>query len=155
MIKVLVFILLNSSLFAFIGEGEWSGSGEINLQARQFKDDKLETTEDTGLAVLTKVEEKYVGERSKHLFRGFVRIDEKDRDRDLMRVEDAYFSWRLGEQQSYKLLVGYKIFNWTATEAFHPADMVNSRNYDSDLENLEKIGELTIELEKEFSKMER
>ena len=29
--------------------------------------------------------------------------------------------------------------------------MVNSRNYDSDLENLNKLGEFTIELEKEFS----
>jgi len=33
------------------------------------------------------------------------------------------------------------IVNWTALEAFHPVDVINARNLDSDLENLEKIGE--------------
>jgi len=33
------------------------------------------------------------------------------------------------------------MLNWTATEAFHPADILNSRNLDSDLQNYEKVGE--------------
>mgnify|MGYP005639268449 FL=1 len=65
-----------------------------------------------------------------------------------MAFEDAYFSQRLGEEADWKVLAGYRIFNWTATEAFHPADVVNSRNFDSNVENLEKKGELTLELER-------
>lgn len=149
---VLLFFIasLSCSAFAFIDEGEWSGQGSATFQYRVFQDDNKAATEDVGIALLTKVEEKFVGKYSKHLFKVFARADEKDSDRGLIRLEDAYFSWRLGQQQSLKFLVGYKIFNWTATEAFHPADMVNSRNYDSNLENLEKMGEFTIELEKEF-----
>ena len=39
------------------------------------------------------------------------------------------------------------IVNWTATEAFHPADVINARNLDSDLENLEKLGEPMVALQ--------
>lgn len=146
----LTFLCCCLNAYAFIDEGEWTSQGEVALQYRFFEDDSVETNEDIGLAVFSRVEAKFDGEYSKHVIRGFARVDEKDEDRDLIRLEDAYFSWRLGEEQSWKFLLGYKVFNWTATEAFHPADMVNSRNYDSDLENLEKIGELTVELEKEF-----
>jgi hypothetical protein len=147
---VLSFYLLSLQAWSFFGEGEWSGQGETAFQYRAFEDDNNNSTQDIGLAIFTRLESQYEGESSRHVFRGFGRVDEKDKDRDLIRLEDAYFSWRLGPEQSWKFLVGYKIFNWTATEAFHPADMVNSRNYDSDLENLEKMGEFTVELEKEF-----
>ena len=34
--------------------------------------------------------------------------------------------------------------NWTATEAFHPADVINSRYLDSNVENFEKLGEAMV-----------
>ena len=37
-----------------------------------------------------------------------------------------------------------------ATEAFHPADVLNSRNLDSDLENFEKVGEPMLAVQYRF-----
>ncbi|MAF77122.1 MAG: hypothetical protein CME60_03110 [Halobacteriovoraceae bacterium] len=131
-------------------EGTWFNRGQVSFQFRQFKDDDNETTEDVGMLVFSRVEARYENGPYEHSFRGFARVDQKDSDRDFMAFEDVYLSMRFGEGDSWKVLAGYKLFNWTATEAFHPADVVNSRNYDSDLEYFEKLGELTLELNKEF-----
>lgn len=127
--------------------GEWSGQGEVAFEFRKFKDDNLKSTEDTGNAIFTRLETRYESEVSKHVLRFFSRVDPKDTGRDFVSFEDAYLSSRLGVNQAVRLLAGYKLYNWTATEAFHPADQINSRNYDSDLENLEKKGELTVEVD--------
>lgn len=127
--------------------GEWAGQGEIAFEFRKFKDDHLKSTKDTGNAIFTRLETRYESDVSKHVLRFFSRVDPKDSQRDFVSFEDAYLSSRLGENQAVRALAGYKLFNWTATEAFHPADQINSRNYDSDLENLEKKGELTVELD--------
>ena len=63
------------------------------------------------------------------------------------RHKDAHFYKTIGQEERYKVLAGYKVFNWSATEAFHPVDTINSRNNDGDLESLEKKGELTLEFE--------
>lgn len=145
-------LLLLSLCFSFLvqGEEEWSNKGEVSFQWRRFDDDKVERTEDTGTLVFSRVEAQYNDDDEKHVFRGFARVDHKDSDRDFMALEDFYVSMFFGEQQDIQLLAGYKLYNWTATEAFHPADVVNSENFDSDLEFFEKLGEPTLELNKIF-----
>lgn len=133
-----------------IGAQEWEHKGEVSLQLRRFEDDGIERTEETGMLVFTRVESVYKDDDHRHVFRGFARVDHKDKDRDFMSFEDVYFSRFFGEEQEWTLLAGYKLFNWTATEAFHPADVVNSRNFDSDLEFFEKKGELTVEISRQF-----
>ncbi len=147
-----VFLILGALCFS--GEAfsqEWDHKGEVSVQFRQFEDDKIETNEDTGLLIFTRVESVYKGDKTRHVFRGFARVDQKDKDRDFMAFEDVYFSRFFGAQEEWTVLAGYKLFNWTATEAFHPADVVNSRNFDSDLEFFEKKGELTVEVSREFN----
>ncbi len=151
MLKSIFFI----SLFALVvtpsfAKEEWFNRGQVSFQFREFENDNDENTEDTGMLVFSRVEAKYTGGPFEHSFRGFARVDNKDSDRDFMAIEEFNFSMRFGEGESWKILAGYKLFNWTATEAFHPADVINSRNYDSDLEYFEKLGELTLELNKEF-----
>ena len=41
----------------------------------------------------------------------------------------------------FRIRAGAQLLSWTATDAFHPADVMNARNFDSDLEDAEKIGE--------------
>ncbi len=130
--------------------GAWGGQGEVSLQWRLFEGDKDPVSEEMGLAISSRVEVSYEKKVSKHVFRIQSRADERDQDRGFVALEDAYFSWLFGEEEDWKFLIGYKLFNWTSTEAFHPADVINSRHYDSDLENLDKLGELTFELEKSF-----
>jgi hypothetical protein len=150
MIRILA-LLLNILCFSPMALAqEWEHKGEVSLQLRRFENDDLESTEDTGLLVFTRVESVYKDDDHRHVFRGFARVDQKDKDRDFMSFEDVYFSRFFGEQQEWTLLAGYKLFNWTATEAFHPADVVNSRNFDSDIEFFEKKGELTMEVSRQF-----
>lgn len=126
----------------------WAGQGEIGFEYRRFESDTSDLNADTGVAILSRVESAFETDIYKHVFRALGRVDQKDNDRSQVIIEDGYFSMLLDEEQSWKVLAGYKLFNWTATEAFHPADQINSRNYDSDVESLEKKGEVVIEIEK-------
>lgn len=147
MIKTLTCLLIFVSSFSH-AQDEYSGQGEVALEFRQFEKDQSELTEDTNISVFSRLEQRYKSDPFEHVFRGYARVDKKDQNRAFVALEDAYFSSYLLEE--YKILAGYKLFNWTATEAFHPADVINSRNFDSNLENLEKKGELTVEFEAPF-----
>lgn len=146
--KYLLLILCLSFNLSAQEESSWAGQGEVGFEYRRFESDDNIQNADTGVAILSRVESAFETDMFKHVFRAFGRVDQKDSDRSLVVIEDGYFSVLLGEQQSWKILAGYKLFNWTATEAFHPADQINSRNYDSNVESLEKKGEVTIEIEK-------
>jgi hypothetical protein len=125
-------------------------NGEVAFETRVFDNDNNKETNDFGLAVFSRVEARYDDSFNSHVFRAMARYDRQDNGRNFMTIEDAYLSTRYGDRGQVRLLAGYKIFNWTATEAFHPADQINSRNLDGEFENLEKIGELTVELEVPF-----
>lgn len=144
---LLIFLLI--PLMAFTQEaGTWSGQGEVGFEYRRFESDSDIQNADTGVAILSRVQSSFETDIYRHVFRAFGRVDQKDNDRSNVIVEDGYFSMLFGEGSNWKVLAGYKLFNWTATEAFHPADQINSRNYDSNFESLEKKGEVTIELER-------
>jgi hypothetical protein len=144
------YLFLLSFLFIYNVFSQGTGQGELALEFRQFKDDGNVTTEDSAISVFSRLENKYEGESWKYVFRGFARVDKEDTDRSLMSIEDAYLKMYLNENQTFAFSAGYKIFNWSTTEAFHPADSINSRNYDTNLENLEKLGEPAIEFQMEL-----
>lgn len=133
---------------SFAAWAEVSSFGELALESRAFQDDDNPATQDWGLGAYSQLEVNYQSGAFTHVFRGTARVDRKDEGRNFVTFEDAYLSARIFG--GIKLLGGYKIFNWSATEAFHPADQVNSRNFDGELENLEKKGELTLEAELPF-----
>lgn len=119
--------------------------GTVSLEARSFNPDDFEETEDAGVALTTALEIKYRSGNGKWaaVLRGFGRFDALDDTRNIVDLESAYVSYSL---KAVSLLAGVQILNWTATEAFHPADVMNSRNYDSDPENPEKLGEPMVEV---------
>jgi hypothetical protein len=127
-----------------------SGQGEVRVEIRNFLEDQLDDTIDRNLSVFTRFETTYDVGPFKHVLRGFGRVDGHDDDRSIIALEDAYFSYSLDEDGEYVLLGGYKTFNWSTTEFFHPVDVINSKNFDSDLDNQEKKGELTLEFEISF-----
>jgi len=131
-------------------ESAFSGQGEVAFEFRQFQSDDKNESIDQGLSMFSRVEVRYENMGMSNVFRFFSRVDQKDNDRSILAIEDAYASYSWGEEEEWKVLAGFQIFNWSQTEAFHPADVVNSRNLDSELENLEKIGEFTFELERKI-----
>ena len=119
----------------------WFVKGESAFEARVFDDDGDSRTEDVGLALTGRFEAKGSRGSWRSQVRLFGRADATDSDRRSVVVEEAWVEHRRGR---WRFRVGAELFNWSATEAFHPADVVNSRNLDSDLESFEKLGEPII-----------
>lgn len=112
--------------------------GEVAFENRVFDDDDVAATEDAGIGMLGRVEWRHPHAPLDEKVRVYGRLDALDDQRSILVVEEAWIQARVG---SLRLRVGADIVNWTATEAFHPADVLNARNLDSDVENFEKLGE--------------
>ena len=136
MIGTLVFAL---SLCA----GEWDVyfKAEIATELRQFESDDDMRTIDSGTAGFVRLETSLKRGAFSVAARGFGRVDPKDHDRDNASFEELFLSI---DDRGWRVRAGYQMLNWTATEAFHPADVMNARNFDSDIENPEKKGELML-----------
>jgi hypothetical protein len=124
--------------------GDWSSRGELALEGRQFDDDDLELTPDRGLALFGRLELEHSHGRLQEKTRFYGRLDRYDQRRSVLAFEEAWAQLGL---ERLRLRAGVDLINWTATEAFHPADVINARNLDSDLENFEKVGEPMVALQ--------
>ncbi len=112
----------------------------VSLELRTFGHENA--SEDTGVAITTQLEVKYQVKDLRLVLAGLARLDALD-DRNVVLPEDFFASY---DRERVSLTVGTRILNWSATEGFQPADVMNSRNFDSEFENLEKIGEPMVEL---------
>jgi hypothetical protein len=117
--------------------------GAVSLETRAFEPDDLARTEDYGLALTTQLEVKIRSSPWRVALRGFARLDALDETRNILVLEEANVAYSFGP---LRLTVGSQILNWSTTEAFHPSDIVNSRNFDSDLANPDKLGEPMVEI---------
>ena len=130
-------------LLAPLHAGEWRSKGETTAETRLFTDDDNPETIDFNLGLFARLETRRNKGPWSIQVRAFGRVDHEDSSRDLTAVEEAWFGYRKGP---WDARLGYQLLNWTATEAFHPADIMNSRNLDSNIENPEKLGELMLSL---------
>ena len=71
------------------------------------------------------------------------RLDREDLERTILVVEEAWVEWKA---KPFRVRAGFDLLNWTATEAFHPSDILNSRNLDSSIQNYDKLGEPMVSL---------
>jgi hypothetical protein len=122
-----------------------SSSGELALEPRAFLSDDNPATKDYGIAFYGRLELRHRHGPFEEKVHVFGRQDALDRGRSIVAVQEALLQLRAGP---LRVRVGCDVLNWTATEAFHPADVINARNLDSDMANFEKIGEplLSIQL---------
>jgi hypothetical protein len=120
------------------GGGIFDSRGQLALEGRAFLPDDDPTTEDWGFGLFSRLEWAHSHDPWSERLRITGRLDAIDRGRDHLVLEEAWVQYWRGR---LKLRLGADIVNWTATEAFHPADVLNARNLDSDLENYEKVGE--------------
>lgn len=117
--------------------------GQVGIEGRAFWPDGDDSSEDFGLGLAARVEASHKPRPFEQQLRLFARADLLDETRAVAVIEEAFVGWQPGP---VRLRVGYQLLNWTATEAFHPADVLNSRNYDSRIENPDKLGEPMVEL---------
>jgi hypothetical protein len=137
-----------SAVFAWVpsagpGAAEFSSKGEVQLEGRAFRRDPDPLTKDWGFSQASRLQVSL--EHGAAYLRGRVlgRADIHDDSRGLVLIEEAYAGFSAGD---FSLHGGAKILNWSTTEAFHPADIINARNFDSNLENAEKTGEPMLQL---------
>lgn len=112
--------------------------GELGFEARRFWPDDTDQTRDGNGTMVGRL---HVDAATSHVTgkaRVFGRLDAGDRERSVLIAEELWIELRL---PCVRLRAGHQMINWTATEAFHPADVINSRYLDSAIENPEKLGE--------------
>jgi len=126
-------------------ELDLDSKGELGTESRLFYPDDTKDTDIGNVAVVGRLqvdaelsEPGPVDELSARA-RLFSRLDPYDGNRSRVVPEELYLNAELG---MVTLRAGYQMINWSATEAFHPADVINSRILDGSFENPEKIGEL-------------
>ncbi|MDA9189726.1 hypothetical protein N9O57_01970 [bacterium] len=148
MIKKTTLLLL--LIFSHSSFGEFDYQGNFSLDFKTFTSDDSDKSQEQSLSSYGNFSAKYEKDRYRLVFSTFGRFGFIDPDRNILKVEDAYSEFQLDKNENFVLTTGYKVFNWTALEVFHPVDSVNSRNFDSDFEKFEKIGELTVSLDINF-----
>lgn len=117
--------------------------GELRFESRFFSDDGTPLTEDQGLGLFGRLEASLRHKPFKEKIRIYGRLDSRDPGRTILIAEELWIRFK---KWGLEVRVGADIVNWTATEAFHPADIINARNIDSDAERLEKIGEPMVKV---------
>jgi hypothetical protein len=117
--------------------------GELAIEARAFLDDDDAKTRDREVALVGKLQVDHPHAPFDERVRLIGRFDAFNQARGVLFVQEAWAQARFGP---VRIRAGLDVLNWTATEAFHPADVINARNFDSDLENFEKLGEPMVSL---------
>ena len=134
----LLIILGSVSAFA---ESETTSKGELRFESRFFTDDKIAETQDFGYGLAGRLEVDNTWNQLSSRAQIFSRVDRMDPERQRLNIEELFTQW-VGE--SFIGFAGYRTLNWSTAEAFHPTDVINSRNFDGPFENAEKLGELMI-----------
>lgn len=136
MITLILALLVSSQSFA---DSMTSSKGELRLESRFFTNDGNTQTQDTGYGLAGRLEVDNNWNDLQSRLQLFSRTDHKDSSRQRVNIEEL-FSQLIKEDWIF--FAGFKTLNWSTAEAFHPSDVINSRNFDGPFENAEKIGEL-------------
>lgn len=131
-------VLLISVLAPLALQASFAYLGETGVEYRVFDNDSNSQTDDYNTAGIFRLELNGDQARTEEKVRAFIRHDTVNPNRDVISLEEA---WVGILRYPFQIRVGTQLLTWTALEAFHPADVLNSRNYDSPLENTEKFGE--------------
>ena len=151
MIKLLfIFFIFQFTSFAFEKEN-LEYQGEVGSRYRAFQADDNKDNKDYQFSLETRFQSKYVDENNIYHFGFFSRIDQNDSTRNIINFDEIYYSRAgIGSEESITFTIGNKIFNWSMMEIFHPVDNINSRNFDSNGDLIERLGQPSLILKKEF-----
>ncbi|RAP37237.1 hypothetical protein DID80_04240 [Candidatus Marinamargulisbacteria bacterium SCGC AAA071-K20] len=141
--KKLLILLLLMTIASLTLVAETRTKGEVGIESRYFSNDTIEETKDSNIAQKARIEIRGNQNNFYERLRVFGRADTTDHNRGVVVIEEAWYGY---EKSNLNIKAGAQMLNWTALEAFHPADMLNSRNLDSNVENAEKYGEPMLSL---------
>jgi hypothetical protein len=110
---------------------------DLTLETSVFEPDEQGSTNDDMVAVAGRLEANLTEDSWRGAARVFARYDALHGENSTLIPEEAY----VGIDGAVQLLIGYQLLDWTATTVFHPADVVNSRNLNTGLDDVQKQGE--------------
>ncbi|MFT5429927.1 MAG: hypothetical protein ACI9OJ_000600 [Myxococcota bacterium] len=135
-LRVGVIVLLG--LATAVPQASAGSKGNLALETRAFWPDDDDLTTDYGISLAGQVQFSWKSKQWRLTLGAFGRVGALEIDRSILFAEDAFVAFR---SKWVRIRIGTQVVNWSATEAFHPADVMNSRNFDSNIENAEKLGE--------------
>lgn len=143
--RLVVLLILNVQFlsFALADETKWKSKAEFRFENFAYQNDEVDSTQDYGLNLFSNLEVKSKNGDWLSIFRVAARNATEDKDQSSLVLEEAWIGQNL---ENIRWKIGAQKFNWSSTEAFHPVDVINSRNYNGDEFEIEKIGEPGIEL---------
>ena len=144
---VITVILLLAAIPVQAESGEWSLSGSVGVEFRNFPDepqfvDQFDGTQSS--AILTP-ELRWRSDDRSHQFKitPFVRLDGRDDERTHFDLREAYYR-HVGSQ--WELLLGLNQVFWGVTESRHLVDVINQKDAVEDIDEEDKLGQPMINL---------
>jgi hypothetical protein len=130
-----------------VAHAEFEYSAELQWQVSSFDDDGDEKTEDLQNTLYGRFMGAYEGENYKVNISAFGRTDTLDESRQMSSFDETFVQY---VHESYTFNIGWNVFNWSVMEFFHPVDTINSRNLDVNAEKIERLGQPSLVINKEF-----
>ena len=133
-------------LCIFLSQKSWAAKtrykseGEVSFEAKTFKDDKNPETDDQKIGLSSKLTAKFKRGRFRGKTTLTAKAEEAKAGENFLFLEESFVMYR---KSPWLVKLGFQVFNWSATEVFHPSDIINARSIGGDgIE--EKRGELTF-----------
>lgn len=121
--------------------------GQIGGSFRQFDSDHKKDTYDYQLNLETRFMSDLEIDNSRFHLGFFTRTDTQDSTRAIFNFDESYYQYNIN---SWTFNIGHNIFNWSVMEFFHPVDNINSRNFDANGDLVERLGQPSFFVKKEF-----
>ena len=123
--------------------GDWSLNGSVGLESRAFPRSPQFQSQLSGVqtALLLNPEIRYRSPDGRNLVRFVpnIRIDSRDRERNLFDVTELAWTWVGGD---WETLAGINKVFWGVTESRHLVDIINQTDLAEDIDGEEKLGQL-------------
>jgi hypothetical protein len=122
--------------------GQWSYKGSFSQEYRAFDGATAPGQVESNLALLLDAQAGYdAGDRWKFSGRLFARKDFLEGDRDALRFDELWVQYATPQ---WDVRVGNQVHTWGAMETFGITDVLNSRDYQSNIVTPDKIGQPTL-----------
>ncbi len=144
MTKIIIFLFISVTAMANpLNSKYWKSSFNLSMDSRIFSDDNKNSTNDQHLSLLGELKTRYKGSFISLRMEGKFLIDQYDEDRSYHKFTDAYANFKL---TPFRLFAGYRIYNYSVLEFFHPMDFINARSVEISPTQFERFGELSAGL---------
>jgi hypothetical protein len=141
--KILVIVMFVGHFMgqdSIAAKTKYKSDGFVRFEVKTFKDDKNRETDDQKIGLSSQLTSKFKRGRLRGRATLTAKAEEAKAGEHYLFVEEAFIMYK---KRPWLMKFGFQVFNWTATEVFHPSDIMNAKSISGD-DNDQKRGELTF-----------